>query len=98
MSDSTAARGDGGIECVTSDQLRLMCLCTFAASALFSIFLFALGQKPDTSRVENVQTVNVVGTDKTALVEKLARERMEVDGLHSSVQRNASGSSSSGGR
>ena len=93
MSGSTAGRGDGGIECVTSFQLRLTCLCTFAASALFSIFLFALGQQPDTSRVENVQTVNVVGNDKSALVEKLARERMELDGMRSTVRPDGIGTS-----
>lgn len=42
------------------------------------------------------QTVNI-GSDKSAMVEKLARERIEKDaGLHSTVQRHDSGDRSSG--
>jgi len=91
----SAGQGDGGIECVTWRQAKLMSLGTFAASCTFSIFLFALSRNqspPDSPVGGNLQQVNINTPESEAsrLREQLSKEYL--NGMSSGTGRLQSGS------
>lgn len=69
--------------------VTICCAVTYLASMSIGTLLF----RPIGPQTINTQNVTI-GADKTAMVEKLARERMNRDaGLYSTVQRDDSGDS-----
>ena len=78
------------VECVTWNQYRIGLSAVFVGNALFSVILFAAVEKQPTTTTNTNAVIVDSDHDRTALIEKLAREMGDA-GLHSGAERSELG-------